>query len=70
MKRPPQRRADLNWGRLQISTHNLDMLADDFTELRSAINHMPTDKAPRPDDFTVFFQRMLGYYQRGRNERS
>ena len=57
MKRPPQRRADLNWGRLQISTHNLDMLAGNFTEseLRSAINQMPTDKPPGPDGSTGLF---------------
>jgi hypothetical protein len=56
-KRPPQRRADLNWERLQISTHNLDMLAGDFTEseLRSAINQTPTNKAPGPNGFTGLF---------------
>jgi hypothetical protein len=57
MKRPPQRRADLNWEQLQISPHNLDMLASDFTEseIKGAINQIPSDKAPGPDGFTGFF---------------
>jgi len=57
MNRPPQRQIDLNWERLQISPHNLDMLADNFTEteIKCAINQMSSDKAPGPDGFTGLF---------------
>jgi hypothetical protein len=57
MKRPPQRQDDLNWERLQILPHNLDMLAGEFTEaeIKGAINQMPSDKAPGPDGFTGLF---------------
>jgi len=62
MKRPPQRQADLNWDRLQISPHNLDMLASDLTEskIKDAINQMPSNKARGPDGFTGLFLKNVG----------
>jgi hypothetical protein len=40
------------------------MLASDFTEseIKDAMNQMPSVKVPGPDGFMgLFFQRMLGY---------
>jgi hypothetical protein len=57
MRRTPQRHTDLNWERLQILQHNLDFLVGDFmeSEVKNAIDHMPSDKAPGPDGFTSLF---------------
>jgi hypothetical protein len=48
---------DFNWGELQLEMPDLHCLGDPFSEeeVKFAIQHMPSDKAPGPDGFSGAF---------------
>ena len=54
---PPNRTKDLNWDNLAFPSVELESLDTPFTEaeILSAINQLPSDKAPGPDGFTGLF---------------
>lgn len=65
--RGARREKDLNWDNLNFPELELQELGAPFTkdEVKSAINEMPSEKAPGPDGFTGDFSKVVGRSSRG-----